>query len=205
MDEIVVVDDSSGDGGVSDLKGQIADPRGRVVEYPLNGGLGQGANLGARASTSSMLLLHRRDAIVPGSLASLREGVLRNPSVAPATYEVGGDLQWGAHGVLQRLKAITHRTNHSPSVTFPRLPARPGQAGESAGCCRRAPSTWCARVGRHTTPPSTSPTRTEWRTSRSSAPPTCRCKRTAWRGFTSGTVEVSGRPGRVWMRPKQST
>ena len=105
VQEVVVVDNASGDGSADHIRRAFADDRVRVVESDRNRGFGPAVNLGAARCTSVLLLILNSDAtLLPGSLGRLGRALAGDDSigvVAPAVYEPDGrTLQPGAYGRL---------------------------------------------------------------------------------------------------------
>lgn len=111
VQEVVVVDNASGDGSADHLRRAFADDRVRVVESDRNRGFGPAVNLGAASCTSPLLLILNSDAaLLPGSLGRLARALAGDDSigvVAPAVYEPDGrTLQPGAYGRLPARRDI---------------------------------------------------------------------------------------------------
>jgi N-acetylglucosaminyl-diphospho-decaprenol L-rhamnosyltransferase len=106
VQEVVVVDNASGDGSVEYLRAALADERVRVLEAGRNGGFGAGVNLGAAACRSPLLLILNSDATVePGSVGLLVSALVADDGVgvlAPAVRLAGGSPQPDAFGRLPR-------------------------------------------------------------------------------------------------------
>lgn len=105
VDEVVVVDNASGDGSVKYLRRAFAGERVRVLDSDRNAGFGPGVNLGAATCTATLLLILNSDAVVvAGSVAHLARVLLEDDRVgvvAPAIYDADGvTLQRGSFGEL---------------------------------------------------------------------------------------------------------
>jgi GT2 family glycosyltransferase len=104
VEEVVVVDNASGDGSADGLRAELCDPRVRVVEAPANLGFGRGVNLGVEYCTAPMVLILNSDACVrPGCLRLLVQRLGTGPVgvAAPAVYRSDGvTLQTDAFGRL---------------------------------------------------------------------------------------------------------
>lgn len=116
LEEVVVVDNGSGDESASFLRSVLRDPQVRIVESPENLGFGQGVNLGVAASHSPLLFLLNSDAVArTGTLDRLGRvlaGDVGVGVVAPAVYLADGrTLQADAYGPLPAPRALM-RTNH---------------------------------------------------------------------------------------------
>lgn len=113
--EVVIVDNSSGDGSADLLRQAFDDTRVRLVESSTNLGFGRGVNLGVEHSTAPLsLILNSDTTLTPGSLGVLIETLLSDDSVgvvAPAVYGPDGRTpQWGAFGALpNRVQIILGR------------------------------------------------------------------------------------------------
>lgn len=123
VQEIVIVDNASGDGSAELLHTTFDDARVTIVESPANVGFGQGVNLGVRHCSSPLLMFLNSDAIVlPGSVERLTRTLLENAStgvVAPAVYDARThDLQKATYGTFPTLGTIVRRTNHRPRETI---------------------------------------------------------------------------------------
>lgn len=94
QDRLVVVDNASGDGSADRLRAAGLD----VVESPLNGGFGAGANLGARGMEEDALVLLNNDAVA-------REGFL--DAVLAPLVDLDGPGGTGATGEGSRVGATT--------------------------------------------------------------------------------------------------
>lgn len=121
VEEIVVVDNGSGDGSAESLRTSCLGPLVRVVESPVNLGFGQGVNLGAASCQAPLLFLLNSDAVVrPGALALLARALTCDATVgvvAPAVYRADGTtLQEPAYGQLPRPGAVLRAR--------PKLPGR---------------------------------------------------------------------------------
>ena len=105
VQEVVVVDNASGDGSADHLRGAFADERVRIVESDRNRGFGPGVNLAAAACRSPLMLVLNSDArLLPQSLGRLARALVADDSIgviAPAVYDSDGrTLQPGAYGRL---------------------------------------------------------------------------------------------------------
>lgn len=115
VQEVVVVDNDSGDGSAEFLRTAFANERVRLIESPSNVGFGRGVNLGVSHSCAPYVFLLNSDAVVrPEALAALRAALDADPGigvVAPAVYLADGhSLQPDAHGPLPAPRAVL-RTN----------------------------------------------------------------------------------------------
>lgn len=125
-DQVVVVDNASGDDSLARLR-TLVDDRLTVIASPTNGGFGSGANRGAAASTGDTLLFLNSDAAVrAGASAMLAAQVARdggNGLAGPRLFGVDGVIQRSA-GLLPRpddlviralgLHRIAHRLSGIP-------------------------------------------------------------------------------------------
>lgn len=144
VEEVVVVDNASGDDSAGYLRAAIADDRVRVVEAERNLGFGPGVNRGVRECRAPLLLILNSDAtVLPGSIGRLARTLLDDGQVglvAPAVYRAGGaELQPGVFGRLpaRRDVLLSHgwvRTRRDD----PRQAARPGWVSGVAMFLRRA-------------------------------------------------------------------
>ncbi len=105
VEEVVVVDNASGDGSVEHLRTSFDDPRVRVVASDHNRGFGPAVNLAAAECGAPLLFVLNSDAILlPGSLGRLVAVLEADGTVgvvAPAVYEPDGQtLQPRAYGRL---------------------------------------------------------------------------------------------------------
>jgi GT2 family glycosyltransferase len=119
VEEVVVVDNGSGDDSGPALRTQFSDSPVRLVESPTNIGFGQGVNLGVKACRAPFLLLLNSDAVVrPGSVGLLARALATDESVgvvAPAVYVADGrTLQGDVFGPLPKPRAMLRRLR-SPS------------------------------------------------------------------------------------------
>jgi N-acetylglucosaminyl-diphospho-decaprenol L-rhamnosyltransferase len=108
VQQILVVDNASGDGSAELIETSLPAATVRVIRAPANLGFGRAVNLAAREATSDLLLLLNSDAtIVQGSTARLAAALLGDAStgvVAPAVFEADGHtLQPGAFGRFPQL------------------------------------------------------------------------------------------------------
>ena len=94
VDDVVVVDNASGDGSVDVVRG--VDPEVTVVETGANLGFGAAANRGAAVTTGDHLLILNPDTVVePGTVKALSEALDRDPGLAavgPRLENVDGTL-----------------------------------------------------------------------------------------------------------------
>jgi len=107
VEEVVVVDNDSGDDSVPVLRSTFADPRVRIVEAPSNLGFGQGVNLGVSHCAAPLVFVLNSDAVVsPGTVRLLAEALAVDRTlgvVAPAVFGPDGrTLQPAAYGRLPR-------------------------------------------------------------------------------------------------------
>jgi N-acetylglucosaminyl-diphospho-decaprenol L-rhamnosyltransferase len=96
-DELVVVDNASGDGSAERIRAEI-DWRGwpvRLIEAPTNGGFASGNNIGIRAiDAESYLLLNSDSRVLPGAVKTLRAALQADPWVGIVGPRIlGGDGQ----------------------------------------------------------------------------------------------------------------
>ena len=144
VDEVVVVDNASGDGSVEYLTTAFDDRRVRVLVSGDNRGFGPAVNLGAAASRSPLTLILNSDAtLVPGSLGRLAEVLTRDEAVgvvAPAVYTSDGrSLQAGAYGRLPtRRDLLLGRGWVRTRGADPRQETAPGWVSGVAMLLRRA-------------------------------------------------------------------
>ncbi len=122
VEEVVVVDNASGDGSAEFLRSAFGkgEPPVRVVESPDNVGFGRGVNLGVSATQAPFLFLLNSDAEVkPGTLSLLLPTLTVDPAVgvvAPAIYNADRTtLQSRAYGALPPANALLrlHRGRRS--------------------------------------------------------------------------------------------
>ena len=111
VEEVVVVDNGSGDGSVAYLRSVLPDPRVRIVESPVNLGFGRGVNLGVAGAHARLLFLLNSDAVArPDALDRLRRVLAEDAGVgvvAPAVYSADGrTLQPDAFGPLPAPRAL---------------------------------------------------------------------------------------------------
>lgn len=121
VDEVVVVDNASGDDSVARLRA-IDDPRVCVVESGENLGFGGGMNLAARHATSEILFLLNSDAtLVEGSMTPMTDRLLDAGTgiVAPFVFEHGsGEVQRDSFGVLPSPMTFVRRANVEPTSSL---------------------------------------------------------------------------------------
>lgn len=111
VDEVVVVDNGSGDGSADYLRSAFTGEPVLVIESGANRGFGPAVNLGAGATHAPLLLTLNSDAtLLAGSLARLAQHLVSDPNigiVAPSVYEADGrTLQPGTYGRLPRRRDI---------------------------------------------------------------------------------------------------
>lgn len=125
VDEVVVVENGSGDGSITTLDSLLGDDdRVTLVESHENLGFGRGVNLGAASSTGAHLFLLNSDAVVqPGCTIALLAALEADPALAlaaPLVEAPDGRTQVDAHGVFPSLRSLALRTNrHPPDVEDP--------------------------------------------------------------------------------------
>jgi N-acetylglucosaminyl-diphospho-decaprenol L-rhamnosyltransferase len=109
VDEVIVVDNASGDGSTDRVAG---DPLVRVVRTGANLGYGAGANRGVALTDAEFVLVSNPDvAIHPGALARLRQAMVDDPTVAiagPAIYAEDGSLYPSARLFPSAALALAH-------------------------------------------------------------------------------------------------
>jgi N-acetylglucosaminyl-diphospho-decaprenol L-rhamnosyltransferase len=120
VEEVVVVDNASGDGSAEFLRSAFAQHSVRVVESPENMGFGRGVNLGVSAARAPFVFLLNSDAEVqPGTISLLLRALTADPAVgvvAPAIYDADRTtLQSRAYGPLPPANALLrlHRGRRS--------------------------------------------------------------------------------------------
>lgn len=120
VEEVVVVDNASGDASAEFLRSAFQQPAVRVIESPENVGFGRGVNLGVSATQAPFLFLLNSDAEVkPGTLSLLLRALTDDPAVgvvAPAIYNADRTtLQRRAYGPLPPANALLrlHRGRRS--------------------------------------------------------------------------------------------
>ena len=144
VEEVVVVDNASGDGSVEYLRSSFDDPRLRVVASDGNLGFGPAVNLAAAGCRSPLLFVLNSDAtLVAGSLGRLARAMEADPSVgvvAPAVFEPDGrTLQPGAYGRLPtRRDVLLSKGWARTRADDPRLATAPGWVSGVAMLLRRS-------------------------------------------------------------------
>jgi len=99
-DEVVVVDNLSGDGSADEIESAIHERRWsgwvRLVRSPVNGGFSAGNNVGIRASEADAYLLLNSDTLVkPGAIEAMIEGMRHRPDaglISPRLLLGDGEL-----------------------------------------------------------------------------------------------------------------
>ena len=115
MDELVVVDNDPGSGGVTDLLAEIDDPRLRVVTEPRRGA-SHARNAGARHSQGSLLAFTDDDAVPdPDWTLQLTAALTAHPGVGcatglvlPAGFESADQLRFEEYGGFAKGYATTY-------------------------------------------------------------------------------------------------
>ena len=144
VDEVVVVDNDSGDGSVEYLRSGFEDERVRVLASSENAGFGGGVNVAAERCRSPLLLLLNSDArLVPGSLGKLARALVADTAVgvvAPAVYESDGHtLQARTYGRLPARRDILFSKGWAGGRTDdPAMATAPGWVSGVAMLLRRA-------------------------------------------------------------------
>ncbi len=115
VEEIVVVENGSGDGSYQYLQTQFAGTKVHLVRSETNLGFGKGVNLGVNECHAALLFFLNSDAVVTsGSLKLLAEVLVGDPAVgmvAPAVYRPDGRLQGRAYGKLPAGRGMVFRTS----------------------------------------------------------------------------------------------
>ena len=144
VEEVVVVDNASGDGSVEYLRSCFDDPRVRVVASDHNRGFGPAVNLASAECRAPLLFVLNSDAtLVRGSLGRLCAVLEADGTVgvvAPAVYEADGrTLQPGAYGRLpSRRDVLLSNGWVRRRADDPRLATEPGWVSGVAMLLRRA-------------------------------------------------------------------
>jgi N-acetylglucosaminyl-diphospho-decaprenol L-rhamnosyltransferase len=120
VQEVVVVDNASGDGSAPFLRDAFVDSRVHVLESPRNGGFAYAVNRGATVCGAPLLLVLNSDATVsPGCLGLLAETLLLDETIgvaAPAVYRPGGrTLEPRTFGMLPKRHDIVLRVLRNSS------------------------------------------------------------------------------------------
>lgn len=143
VEEVVVVDNGSGDGSVDFLRATFSQPVVHIAESPTNLGFAGGANLGVAMCKSPFVFLLNSDAVVrPRTIARLRRVLTDDPSVgvvAPAVYLADGKtLQPDAYGPLPKPGARLRTTARRSRLRTMRDSDPPGWVSGAAMMLRRA-------------------------------------------------------------------
>ena len=115
MDELLVVDNDPGSGGVASLLSGVDDPRLRVVDEPRRGA-SNARNTGARHATGALLAFTDDDAVPdPGWTLQLTAALTAHPGigcatglVVPAGFESAEQLRFEEYGGFAKGYATTH-------------------------------------------------------------------------------------------------
>ena len=116
VDEVVVVDNRSGDGSDALVEQTIASRRWhdwvRLIRSPVNGGFSAGNNVGIRAADAQAYLLLNSDTIVrPGAIASMLDALTRRPEaglVSPRLLRGDGSLHVNCYRDLTPMTAMDY-------------------------------------------------------------------------------------------------
>jgi N-acetylglucosaminyl-diphospho-decaprenol L-rhamnosyltransferase len=144
VDEVVVVDNGSGDGSAEYLRSAFAGEAVHVIESGTNRGFGPAVNLGVGAAHAPLLLILNSDATLrAGSLARLAQHLISDPAigiVAPSVYEADGrTLQPGTYGRLPMRRDILLSSGWvRPRTDDPRYARTPEWVSGVAMLVRRA-------------------------------------------------------------------
>ena len=120
VEEVVVVDNDSGDGSLDRLN-EFGDPRVNVVASQRNNGFGSGANLAARHARADLLFFLNSDATVrPGCLGRLAAALEeRDVGVtAPRVLTPSGTEQADAYGTFPTFLTTVTRRNRRPTPSL---------------------------------------------------------------------------------------
>jgi len=136
VDEVVVVDNGSGDGSSGYLRSAFPGFDVQVVESLTNLGFGGGANLGVSATGAELVFFLNSDAVArPGACGRLSQALAEHPDVgvvAPAVYLADGrTLQPDVYGPLP-----------APRPLLRTVPARRQRSSEG----REPPPGWVSGV-----------------------------------------------------------
>ena len=122
--EVLVVDNASGDDSVELLKGELSDPRVRIIASDKNLGFGGGNNLGASEAKGEFLFLLNSDATLhAGALQHLIGALKRDTAIgvaAPFVYLPDGVIQpdsWGDFPTVRR--TLLRQLGSAPNTLEP--------------------------------------------------------------------------------------
>jgi GT2 family glycosyltransferase len=149
VEQVVVIDNASGDGSLGLLRG-IDDPRVIVVESPNNLGFGAAANLGAGRASGDLLVFLNSDAeFEPGAMGPIVDELTRqgHSVVGPRVLNIDRSIQRSA-GMLPRPLDLTIRAVglHHLAQMLSRMPVLGSVMARTTLAREYSASTWTSRI-----------------------------------------------------------